>query len=78
MRGVSGSKRGKQMMARNDLSTPFLLTDFTFVGGRQEDGMDGGGFDRTGGESTQPTSDQTAGGGAPDDEPPATEDDIPF
>lgn len=51
---------------------------FSFVSGRQEDGADGGGFDRTGGESTQPTSDQTAGGGASDDEPPATEDDIPF
>ena len=64
-----GQKRSKHSI---------FVDRFTFVGGRQEDGMDGGGFDRTGGESTQPTSDQTAGGGAPDDEPPATEDDIPF
>ena len=65
-----GQKRSKHSI---------FVERFSFVGGRQEDGMDGGGYDRPqGGGSTQPTSDQTAGGGAPDDEPPATEDDIPF
>jgi single-strand DNA-binding protein len=51
---------------------------FSFVGGRQEDGMDGGEYGQSQGGSTQPTSGQTTGGSDTDDEPPATDDDIPF
>jgi single-strand DNA-binding protein len=51
---------------------------FSFVGGRQEDGMEGGGYGQSQGGSAQPTSGQTTGGSDTDDEPPATDDDIPF
>jgi single-strand DNA-binding protein len=51
---------------------------FSFVGGRQEDGMEGGGSGQSQSGSSQPTSSQTTGATASDDEPPATDDDIPF
>ncbi len=64
-----GQKRSKHSV---------FVDRFTFVGGRQEDGMEGGGYGQSQGGSAQPTSGQTTGGSAADDEPPATDDDIPF
>jgi single-strand DNA-binding protein len=64
-----GQKRSKHSV---------FVDRFTFVGGRQEDGMEGGGYGQSQGGSAQPTSGQTTGDSAADDEPPATDDDIPF